>query len=100
LSIRKATAGDFRTFSKRSLALRAPTADEPTAIGDRKPVTFVTMAPNYQTFYAVEITTLCLAVLCFTLRLSNRYVKKIITFVSNQSHKTPESVSLQLGRTH
>ncbi|KAH6644784.1 hypothetical protein C7974DRAFT_27815 [Boeremia exigua] len=38
------------------------------------------MAPNYGLFYGVEITTLCVAIICFTLRLSNRYVKKISTF--------------------
>ncbi|KAF2624992.1 hypothetical protein BU25DRAFT_460801 [Macroventuria anomochaeta] len=38
------------------------------------------MAPNYGLFYGVEITTICVAVICFTLRLSNRSIKKIISF--------------------
>ncbi|KZM18321.1 uncharacterized protein EKO05_0006799 [Ascochyta rabiei] len=38
------------------------------------------MAPNYGLFYGVEITTLCVAVICITLRLSNRSIKKIISF--------------------
>ena len=42
----------------------------------------VTMAPNYGLFYGVEITTLCVAVICFTLRLSNRSIKKVISIVS------------------
>ncbi|KAL1593995.1 hypothetical protein SLS59_009024 [Nothophoma quercina] len=37
------------------------------------------MAPNYGLFYSVEITTLCIAVICFTLRLSNRSIKKVIS---------------------
>ena len=40
------------------------------------------MAPNYSLFYGVEGTTLAIAVICFSLRLSNRYLKKICTLVS------------------
>ncbi|KAF2997826.1 hypothetical protein E8E13_000858 [Curvularia kusanoi] len=38
------------------------------------------MAPNFTLFYGVEITTLSISLICFTLRLSNRYLKKIVTF--------------------
>jgi hypothetical protein len=41
----------------------------------------VIMAPNYGLFYGVGITTLCIAVICFTLRLSNRFIKRVISFV-------------------
>jgi hypothetical protein len=40
------------------------------------------MAPNYSLFYGVEGTTFAIAVICFSLRLSNRYLKKICTLVS------------------
>lgn len=52
------------------------------------------MAPNYGLFYGIEITTLCVALICFTLRLSNRYLKKISTFVSTRSYPNTNVVFL------
>ena len=48
-------------------------------------VTTITMAPNYDLFYGVEIATLCIAVVCFTLRLSNRIIKIIFGLVGTMS---------------
>lgn len=73
-------SGTFPSFSTGSLTPRFLLRTN-WRVCEPPAVTTVNMAPNYGLFYGVEITTLCVAVICFSLRLSNRSIKNVISFV-------------------